>query len=340
MAGNKWITVVSRKTEYGVFYLLSDVERLEAKLVGEMMQPTLTVSALNALLADMGVCFGIRQEPLLAIAQAAAEGRQRAEEVVAVGTPVVEGRDAYLEFHKRPAGVGGGGDIEAAKVDYREYRAFDNVKAGDLIATLHPAQEGEGGTDVFGKSIPVKNPRELTVLAGENVAYDPANGQFTATASGYVAYERGKIEVRPVYVVRGDVDLTQGNIRFIGRVEVGRDVRDAFEIQAEAGIVINGTAEACILRSGKEITIRGGVTGKGKGRIEAKESLITRFLDGVEVVCGGEVIVQKEIVNSKVYSLGRVMVRDGTIVGSEVVALRGILAREVGSELGVKTSLI
>ena len=140
--------------------------------------------------------------------------------------------------------------------------------------------------------------------------------------------------------MRGDVDLSQGNIRFIGRVEIGRDVRDAFEIHAEEGIMINGTAEACILRSGKEITIRGGVTGKGKGRIEAKESLAARFLDGVEVVCGGDVIVQKEIVNSKVYSLGRIIVRDGTIVGSEVVALRGILAREAGSEFGVKTALI
>jgi len=117
-------------------------------------------------------------------------------------------------------------------------------------------------------------------------------------------------------------------------------VPDDFEVTADQGIEIGGTVEACVLRSDQAISLHGGMSGKGKGRIECKGVLSARFLNEVEVYCSGDVLVQKEIMNAKVYSLGRVIIREGGIVGGEVVALKGILCQSAGSELGVKTMLI
>ncbi len=274
------------------------------------------------------------------ILAAARENRPIIRVKIAEGHPVKLGNNASLEFHKRPRGVETKIEESVAKVNYREVKAVDNVQAGELLATYFPMTEGEGGADIFGRVIPPPKTHDVSITVGENVRYDDSTRQYYATASGYIRYQRKTLSVHPVYQVEGDVDLSEGNIRFIGRIEVRRDVRDEFCLEAGEGIHIGGTAEACSLKAEREIIIEGGVTGKGKGLIECKGGLRCRFLNDTTATIGGDVVIEKEIVNSRVHCMGRVIVTRGTIVGSEVVALRGILVRDAGSSLGVKTALI
>ncbi|MBN2713892.1 MAG: DUF342 domain-containing protein, partial [Planctomycetes bacterium] len=181
---------------------------------------------------------------------------------------------------------------------------------------------------------------DLHVRIGDNVRFDEESLSYYAMSHGHVLYEKGVLSVSPVLVVRGNVDLSQGNIRFVGSVEISGDVLDDFEVTANEGISIGGTVEGSRLKSEKDINIGGGVAGKGKAVIEANGNIHSRYFNEATVTAIGDVIVDKEIVNSKVYSMGRVICNTGVIVGSEVVALRGILTKDAGSEMGVKTSLI
>lgn len=332
--------VTSSKSPFGLFTLYTDEDALEGYLYGVELKATLTVEVLFEILAEMDISQGVKREALEEIIGLAEDKEPAVRVLVAEGMPVVAGEDAYIDFHKRPTGMRTVIEKNVRKVDYKEVNAFENVREGDHLATFVPLVEGQGGTDIYGKTIPAPQVRDLDVGVGEGVRYDEEGRRYYATRYGHVVYEKNTLVVDPLYHVQGDVDLSQGNIRFIGEVIIDKDVLDEFEVSAEQGITIGGTAEACALSSGTSITIQGGVTGKGKGRIEAKDGLKSRFLNEVEVICGGDVIIENEIVNCKVYALGRVVVDKGTIVGGEVVALKGILAQDVGSDLGVKTTLV
>ncbi len=328
------------RTAWGSFTLYASLDEMSAYLSSELMDSGITREGVVQLLEEFRISHGVIEPALDEVVAHAARHEPLDKLLVARGTPVVEGRSAKLDFKKRPAGMMAATTADEGKVDYRELAALENVKEGDHIATYIPAIDGHGGIDVFGKVIPAKQIEGLKVDQGENVIYQEKTRKYFASHYGHVLFEHGVLSVSPVYSIPGSLGLAHGNVRFIGRVEIGRDVPDDFQVAAVRGIKIGGTAEACILKSGKEITVLGGVTGKGKGRIECKDDFQARFLNEAEVYAGGDVIVHKEIMNSKVFTRGRLVIPGGVIVGSEVVALRGIICRDAGSELGVKTKFV
>ncbi len=326
------------KDARGVYTLFVDLEGMNAYLSCHSAPEGLTSQMLKEMLERAEINHGLLGENLDKIALLVAENLPVEMIKVAEGTPPEEGEDAHLDFQKQPVG-GGKTQLEDSveNVDFREMRHFDNVQESDRIASYVPARQGVGGVDVTGKVIPPPSVDDIAIKPGLNVRYDKDSHEFFATSYGCVIFQEGKLSVNPVYEVRENVDFGHGNIRFIGKVEIRRDVLDEFQVVAEEDIDIGGTAEACLLTSGRDIRIHGGVTGKGKGRIRAKGKLSARFLNEADVICEGDVTIEREIVNSRVFTLGRLIVQRGTIVGSEVVALQGILTQNAGSELGVKT---
>ncbi len=334
------VTVKTVKTPHGVFVLHIDADGMEAYVGCGLMNPDLTPAGVEEVFGALGVVQGILEDAADRLVALAADGQKADQVLVARGTPVVEGQSAYIQFLKRPAGQPMKAVDADKHVDYREAVAFENVQEGDAIAVYVPMVEGQGGVDVFGKVIPPQNVEDLDVRAGEHVRYDAESRRYYAETHGHIIYEGGTVAVSPVYHVKGSLDLSHGNIRFVGAVEIEQDVPDDFEVSAEEGLAIGGTAEACVLISKADMSIQGGMSGKNKGRIECERNLSVRYLNEAEVHCGGDIAVEKEIVNSRVCALGRVIVPEGTIVGSEVVALQGILCGDAGSDLGVSTDLV
>lgn len=324
----------------GDIVIYADRDRLKAWLSYQKPDKNISVQEIREYLFKIEVSFGLLDDALEAIVAAAREEKATEMLLLAEGVEPVPGCKARLDFSKRPIGTRAEVAADDIRIDHREIASIDNVKAGDLLAKYIPAIEGRGGTDIFNKTITTPKVSDFEITIGENVRFEMETNEYFATTNGYVSYEQGQITVSTVYRVRGSVNLSHGNIRFVGAVEVEQDVPDEFQVVAAEGIKIGGTAEACQLRSGGDIVIGGGVTGKGKGKIEAKGSVTARFLGEVDVICTGDVIVTNEILNARIYTLGRVIIQRGTIVGGEVVALKGIFTQSAGSELGVKTTLI
>ncbi len=292
----------------------------------------------QALLEDGNVSAGLDSEAIDGALATANSGKPVFRTIIARGEEPANGRDGYVEFHKKPTGQKQleSETADQTSVDYREIYSFDNVVPGDVIGVYVPKMEGRGGVDVHGRVIPAREGKDITVTVGEHAEYDEATREYKALAKGHVTFEQKRIEVEPVYRVRRDVDLSQGNIRFIGRVEVGKDIRDDFVVKGDEGVWVGGTAEACQISSNADVVIEGGVTGKGRARIEARGNVFARFLDETHVISGGDIVITREVVNCKIQALGRVIVEKGAILGGEVVALKGVVVQDLGSDLGVK----
>lgn len=323
----------------GEFSLACNADRTAAALSCVRMAVAQTAGDIHHLIRSLEISEGLIEGADAEIARLLAEGKPVQRVLIARGKEARDGTDARIVFKKRPLGAPVHIEADAERVDYREIYAVDNTKAGECIGTVTPHSEGIAGVDVFGKVVPARSGTALNIAAGPGVRFDPETLSYFAEQDGYVVFQQNTLSVENVYRVRGDVTLRHGNIRFVGAVEVGRDVPDEFTIESGKGILIGGTAEACTLRSGQHILIQGGMTGKGKGKIEAAGRVKVRFLSETEVVCGGDVIVHKEIVNSRVFTLGRLIMPQGAVRGSLVVALKGILVGEAGSEMGSRSQL-
>lgn len=350
---NREKLVLLRKTltPFGECRFEVSTDAMEAYFSCARPSPGMTDDDLKSILCDAEISHGIQDDAIAQIVAIAETGQPVERILVARGTPVTEGRNGHLKFHKQPVGGTDGAEdddetkdaaeqAEKTRIDYREMNRFDNVKSGDLIATYIPAVPGSGGTDVLGRVIPAPKVQDLTVRIGENIRHDETENAYYATHHGLVTFRRSMIAVTDVYDIAKDLTLKHGNIRFVGAVKVGGDIGDGYQVTAAEGITVGGTIEASNIVSGRDIIIQGGVTGKEKGQVRAKGTIRARYLSEADVITQGDVIVEREIVNSRVYALGRVVVESGTIMGSEVVALGGLITGDAGSDLGVHTTLV
>ncbi len=298
-----------------------------------------TGQELVRLLNEAGIVQGIVPQGIEQACAAFSSKTPFKQILIAAGYGPRDGVNARIEFDRRPLGAPVQIDSDADKVDYREVNAVDNVRAGECIGRYIPKVEGVGGVDVFGKVILPQASKDIVVTLGSGVEFREETNEYLATEDGYVVFRQSQLMVVGVYYVKSDVTLRNGNIRFVGPVEIGRDVPDEFIIESGKSIVIGGTAEACQLKAATGIQINGGVKGKGKGKIEAGGRVQARFLNDTTLVAGGDVYIQKEIVNSRVLTLGRIIMPAGTVRGSELVALKGMLIGAAGSELGTVSTL-
>ena len=180
------------------------------------------------------------------------------------------------------------------------------------------------------------SPCQLT--AGEGVELKFNDRAAFATKAGRAVYDRNRLSVVDSILVRGNVDLTIGNINFNGSVEIKGDVPDDFDVKSSQDLVVRGTAGACHIESGGSMTL-GSMAGKEIGEIVCKGDLHVGYLNQVTVHCFGDVIVKNEIRNSLVKATGRVVVERGAIIGGETIAYCGIEASILGAVSGLRTVL-
>jgi uncharacterized protein len=158
--------------------------------------------------------------------------------------------------------------------------------------------------------------------------------------TGQVLYQNNKVQVIPVIEIKGDVDLSTGNIDFPGSVIVHGSVQAGFTVKAGGDIEINGTLSGGDVE-GKNIIVRMGIQGMNRGYIKAVENVVAKFIENATIFAGNEVIVSDVILHSRVSAGKKVLVegRKGLIAGGMISAGEEIRAKVVGSQLASSTDL-
>ncbi len=293
---------------------------------------------IRSFLASNGVAHGLKEDVLNELELSPRYGRPI---VVAEGTRAHDGANAKVEYNFKLDRDGVTLREKDGRVDFKDISRVENVVAGQMLARKIPAEAGQPGQTVTGTMIPATRGKDCELLVGKNVKL--ADDGFTALAeiNGQVLLLGGKINVEPIYLIPGDVNLRTGNILFLGTVIVKGNVEDGFSVKAAGNIEIFGSVGKCLVDAEGDIIVHQGIAAKTEGKIRCGKSLYSKFIEHAHVDAGEYVVVTDGIVHSHV-DANRMILCQGKraqIVGGRLRASEEINSKILGSVAGTETLL-
>lgn len=299
----------------------------------------LTSDELADTLQKHGVLEAIDQQACEDFVTMAAAGRQQLDVLLACGTPPVVGTDEYFQLTAPSTTVMHSDDYDGVIVDMYRVTTFVNVVTGDEIGRIIPSVPGVPGRSIKGVPIVPQQCKTLTYKLGKNISLDEDGAILRAAAVGRFCQSGTEFSVEEEFVVKGDVDFKVGIINFKGFVGVRGDVLDNFDITATKGLTVTGNIGVCSIVSEGDISFCG-MDGQDLGSIVCGGTLRAHHIHNTVIECSGDVIVDVEIHDCIIKTLGRIIVNKDTISGGSCIALGGIEAGKLGSPSARHTSLL
>ncbi|MBP2654926.1 MAG: Flagellar Assembly Protein [Firmicutes bacterium] len=317
------------------FQILVDRERMEASLTIILPKNSreLTLAEVMEKIHSAGISHGIDEEAIKRVMQ-----RPGSRGVCAKGDRPVDGTDAKLKYFIDMENKGRPMELADGRVDLKDLNLFTVVNEGDLLAEKIIATPGKAGIDVLGQPAYAKSGKDILMPAGKNVRIE--DNKLYAAISGQVQFINNKINISPVIEIKGDVDLSTGNVTFVGNVVVRGSIQNGFKVEADGNVDIHGSISGGTA-IGKNIVIRGGIQGMQRGEVKALENVTAKFIENGIVTAGSDIIVADAILHSRVNAGKRLIVegKRGIIAGGHVMAAEEIRAKVVGTHLAVATEL-
>ncbi len=320
-----------------------DITDNEMKAIVVMSEPgpggaDLTVDYLKSFLSSNGVVAGLKEDVLMELQDSP---RYNKPIVVAEGTKARDGNDAAITYYF----VREDKDVKLkekdGRVDFKDVSTIENVVAGQLLARKMPAEPGEMGLTVTGKTMPAQKGRDCELSIGKNVKLSEDGMAAVAEINGQVLLLAGKIHVEPIYTISGDVNLHTGNVLFLGTVVVKGNVEDGFSVKAAGNIEIFGSVGKCVLDAEGDIVVHQGVAAKGEGRVRCGKTLYSKFIEHARVEAGENVVVTDGIIHSQVDANKMILCQGkrAQIVGGRLRASEEVNSKILGSVAGTETIL-
>ncbi|HYG58267.1 MAG TPA: FapA family protein, partial [Symbiobacteriaceae bacterium] len=264
-----------------------------------------TVSQAMTALARAGVSAGIDSQAVEELIRAAStatpyEGSARSA-VVARGTPATRGQDAVISYHDLLQMPSGYPQQKAdGSVDHFQLNLVRNVSQGTVLATRKPATKGVPGTNVMGAQVPCQDGREQPLRVGKGCRVSDDGLSVVAETEGHavLGYD-GRINVSPIFEIRGDVDTSTGNIDFVGTVVILGSVHQGFVVRAGQNVEVHGGIDGGTVEAGGDITARYGIQGGSRGRVVAGGRIQCRFVENADVRCHRDLLVSDGILHSR-----------------------------------------
>ena len=139
---------------------------------------------------------------------------------VAKGKLPVDGEAGYYTYHFRTKMPSMPKILPDGSVDYLNLELFESVEAGQVVAEYIPATTGVYGYTVTGEILKPKRGADLPPLRGTGFVVSEDKKKYIALKNGKIEFRDGKLEISNVYTIAGDLDLSIGNVRFDGDVNV------------------------------------------------------------------------------------------------------------------------
>lgn len=262
--------------------------------------------------------------------------------IVARGQKPVDGEMAKLEYHFDVDQIKNFKPAEKAdgSVDFKDLHITHNVKADEVLVEKIPATEGIDGFNVLGGVLKARKGKDIRLPKGKNTVITEDGLSLIAMKDGQLIYDRDSITISELFIVEEDVDSSTGNIDFIGSVLVNGSVHTGFTIKAVGNIEVRGSVEDATLIAGGDIILKHGIQGGDKGRLEAKGSVIAKFIQSSNVEAGKDIIAEV-VLHSKISAGNAIKVDNGkgSIVGGEALATNFISTNIIGSPMSTATAI-
>lgn len=259
------------------------------------------------------------------------------DHLIAIGVSPVNGVNGTYAFQfslerdyrptERPDGT----------VDYRDLGIVKNVEKGQLLCVITHPTDGSEGTALNGLRLKQVKGKAVPPLSGKNTELSEDGTAIYSKIDGQVEYDGRKINVNETLFLKGDVDNSTGNIKFIGNVIIEGTVLDNFVVEAVGNIEIGGTVGSVTLKADGNILLRSGIIG---GEISCQGDLTSKFIEHCNVFAKGNITADFIMTsNIKCGNNLELTGSKGKIVGGSCMAGQNITARTIGSITGLETDL-
>lgn len=305
-------------------------------------------------LKNHNVIFGIKKDVISKLVKRGLDAKndptillEPIEDIVAEGQNVQNGEDAKLEMlfdtttqTEKPAESVDTTEEQSDRIDYKNVKSIQNVKKGTPLAKKIPPTNGVNGMTVTGKVIKAKPGNDIKFIIGKGVEQSPDNPDlYIAANDGQVIFKNNKLEVLAIYEINGDVDMSIGNIDFVGSVIIHGSVGE-FKIKAGEDVIIDGVADSTEIIAGGKVIVKGGIVGK-KARVIAQDDITTKYIRNAYVETEKSIIVNEAAMHSTLIAGQKITVMGakGLIVGGTIAAAYEVSAKEIGSKLATYTEI-
>jgi len=296
-------------------------------------------------LEEMGI-REIDRDRVMALAALCDSGYPASGEdaVVARGIPPESPSPGRIEFLVLMERAKRSEDDEAS-VDWKNLWLTPSVHEGDVIAKIFPPKEGSDGVDVYGNPLPAVSHTFFRIRYGDGVnvseGEDGAVEVASARTVGQPVFKDNVLDVAPLLVINGDVNISTGSIDFTGSVLVSGSVLEGFSVKAERDVSVQGWVYNARVQAGGSCSVKGGVTGE-RSFLLAGEDVRVGVVEYASISASrkveifGYALFATLEAGESIYVQGRN--RRG-VVGGSCIAGAGIEALSAGSPMESATQL-
>lgn len=283
------------------------------------------------------ITYGIKEKYIVLASLKQAYGKKI---VVAEGKEPVDGIEGKVEHffdlnHKNQPKIN-----EDGSVNYKDTGLITNIMEEKPICKMTLPVPSVDGFNVYGAVLKGKPAPALKIPKGKNTYVTEDQTLLLAQKRGNLRLENGLYVIDDAIIINGDVDISVGDIKFIGRVEVRGNILEGFCVKSDSDIIVSGMVEGAVVEAKGNMDLRGGISGMGSSKISCKGDLKTKFIENADVTVGGNVDTDY-ILNSNLSCNGTIKCvgRKGIIVGGNCSAMDNIEVKSIGNDNGSKTNI-
>ncbi len=224
---------------------------------------------------------------------------------------------------------------EDGGVDHYDLGYTQNVLKGQVLAQWQEVSEEEAG-----KLNPDFVFEKKQDFVGKN-CFVPKNNpnQIVAAANGFVLYLDGKINVKKLLNIRGDVGSKTGDIAFVGDVVVHNDVKAGFEVRGQQVRVMGRVASNCKIMANGSLVVDHGVKGAETSVLCAKETIKMDFCEYAELRAE-KILLETASMHCYLYASAGLAVQ-GKLIGGVCYTNGSVyVGRQLGGGISTITSLV
>lgn len=302
-----------------------------------------TLERIHEEIKKEGVVYGLKYEIIEKEFNAFLKDHAPRDFLIAEGDLPEDGEDGSLDFHIPMEKKSVVSPDENGRIDYRLRLNVILVEKGKLLCTVkNPTPARRNAITVKNKTVSARDgePVRFTVLGGmREEKVDARNTNYFSELDGEVDYNPIKGEIRVSQSKTVDaIDMALGNLNYIGNVTVNQNIEDGMEVTIKGDLFVKGLIMGGKVKVEGNVSCEGGIITKENGYLRATGEIRARFIENSNVQAGGEIQVERAILNSHVASGKSVVAisEKSYALGGVIQAKERIALRYLGNESGTR----
>lgn len=339
-------TIRIRPLKSEIIELEISEDKMEAFLsIDENSGDPITEAEVKEKIVKFGIIKGLKEDNLKKAVGSCNSGEIIKKLIIASGEAPVEPGTSNLELKIKVADDKAVSIRSDGSADFKNQDRITSMAKDDLIAViLSPKTEARDGWDVTGVTIKAKEaPPSKTEIGNGIKEVKEENGDISliAEVAGELIQDGDKLFINDYHMVKGDVDLKEGNIKFPGSVKIGGSVTQGFFVMSGGEVQIAGGVEASLVSATESIIIGQGVVGGGKAILRSKKDIELAFAEQATLLAVGDIKAKNSCLRCKIKCNGTLhLIGDkGNLIGGNTKSTGGINVGNLGNNKNVITEV-